>query len=120
MTHGIGDDLVVESEERDGCAVVTAHGTIDYSNVDRLRAAMEKTVDGHPSCLVLDLAGVTFVDSSGLALLLTTDQRARARGGWLRLAAPGRQLSRLLRTTNLDQRLEIYDGVPAAIASGAE
>ena len=59
--------------------------------------------------LVLDLSRLTFVDSTGVALLLALDQWVQARGGGLRLAAPRPNVQRVLAVTGLRGRFEIDD-----------
>ena len=55
--------------------------------------------------LALDLTGVTFIDCAGLTGLLTTRKAARAQGGWLRLVAVSRCVSRLIEITGLQDTL---------------
>jgi anti-anti-sigma factor len=57
--------------------------------------------------LVIDLSGVSFCDVAGLAVLIGTQRRARARGITVRLAAPRPQMAKLLRITGLDRSLTI-------------
>lgn len=57
--------------------------------------------------LIIDLAGVSFCDVSGLAVLIGTQRRATARGITVRLAAPRPQVAKLLRITGLDHRFTI-------------
>ena len=114
MTGDVGQTFALETAERDGCAVLTASGTIDYLSAETLRAAIRQVP---ARCVVLDLAAVTYVDSTALATLLTSDGFTRGRGARLRLAGPGGQLIRLLQTTNLDRMLDVYDDVTAAVTS---
>jgi anti-anti-sigma factor len=120
VTAEFADTLVVDYAKHDGLVVLTARGTIDYWTVQPLRTAIEDAVSAPQPHVVLDLGKVGFVDSTGLALLVATDQWTRNRGGWVRIAEPGDQLRRLLSTTNLDRRLTVYDSVAEATGSGAE
>jgi len=120
MTHDFGDTLEVDVTEHDGCTVLTARGTIDYWTVRPLRAAVEEAVAALAPRVVLDLAKVGFVDSTGLSLLVAADRWTRDRGGWFRIAEPADQLRRLLSTTNLDRRLALHCSVAEAMGSGAE
>ena len=120
MTDELGDTLEVDVAEHDGCTVLTARGTIDYWTVRPLRTAVEEAVAAPRPRVVLDLAKVAFVDSTGLSLLVAADRWTREQGGWFRIAEPADQLRRLLSTTNLDRRLAVHGGVAEAIGSGAE
>ena len=68
------------------------------------------------SRLILDLSAVTGADASGLAVLVGTGHRAELLGGFLRLAAPRPPVAELLRTTGLDQKLEIFPTAQAALS----
>jgi anti-anti-sigma factor len=120
VTHEPDDTLEVDVAEHPGFTVLTARGTIDYWTVRPLRTAIEEAVAAPRPCVVLDLGKVGFVDSTGLALLVSADQWTRDRDGWFRIAEPADQLRRLLTTTNLDRRLAVHGSVADATGSGAE
>ena len=109
------EDLAVDVERRDDTVVLTAHGVLDYFHSGILRDPLDEAVQRAGALVVLDLSGVTFVDSTGLALLLTADQAARRSGARLRLACPAPQLRRMLDTTNLTRRFALHDTVAAAL-----
>jgi anti-sigma B factor antagonist len=58
---------------------------------------------------VVNLAGVNFIDSTGLGVLVGVWHRLGARRGSLALAAPSRQIQRILATTGLTKVLAVYD-----------
>lgn len=82
----------------DGAVVVQCRGELDLSNAQRLRNALPSTDAQGVSLLRIDLAGVTFMDSSGLASLLEADQRSRELGATLEIV-PSRFIARLLAFT---------------------
>ncbi|MEO5878466.1 MAG: STAS domain-containing protein [Streptosporangiaceae bacterium] len=65
--------------------------------------------DLKPERLILDLTHLTFLDSTGLGVLLWAHHRMSEQGGRLCLAAPGHLVRRVLHTTGLDRRLHVYD-----------
>ena len=67
----------VRSEPRDGGVVAIATGEIDLWSAPEVRAALAPHAEGG---VVLDLRGVTFMDSSGLGLIVEQQQRARKHG----------------------------------------
>ena len=75
-----------EVDQIDGCAVVRVGGEIDTRTVQRFDEAVTEAV-GLSSHLVIDLAQVTFVDSSGLGGLIVARRSARERGGSVSLVA---------------------------------
>ena len=83
-------------------AVLTLGGELDASSADRLLQAMD-AVDPAASGLVLDVANVSFVDSSGLRVLLQASDRIPADGGGpsTTLRHQQRAVTRLLDLTGL-------------------
>jgi anti-sigma B factor antagonist len=67
-----------------GGSVVTVFGELDIATADDLRPVLEEALDA-PGDVELDLRGVTFVDSSGIAVLVWAAWRLRHRDRLLRL-----------------------------------
>jgi hypothetical protein len=68
------------------------------------------------SHLIIDLSALEHADASGLAVLVSSRRRARLLGGSLRLAAPSPEVARVLSAAGLNQHLDIFPTVRAAIA----
>lgn len=92
-------DVVLRSG---GSARVRLVGEIDFCSVDELRRVMQHLLDGGHARLTLDVAGVTFCDSSGLGALVSARAAAERKGGRLMLDGIHGQLARLMRTTGLE------------------
>jgi anti-anti-sigma factor len=86
---------------------VTLEGELDLANAyafDRRMLAVEAR---QPQLILVDLRGLTMLDSAGLARLVSAQRRAR-RGHWrLVLVRGGRIIQRVLQTTRLDELLEL-------------
>jgi len=67
---------------------------VDCANCDQLEAEIRRVADGFDRRLVIDLAAVSFLDSSGMRVLVVIDRELRTRGGELVLA----NLTRAVRT----------------------
>lgn len=67
--------------------------------------------------LVIDLGGVTKIDSSGVDSLILSCRQARERGGDAKLVRVTPRLQKLFHLTHLDQVLEIYPDVEQGISS---
>ena len=91
--------------DRDG--VVVAEGDIDLAGGPLLDAAILQ-VEG-PKALVIDLAGVEFIDSSGLRSLLAASRRAEGRGTRVVLRAPSAGVVRLLSITGTTDQFDLED-----------
>jgi stage II sporulation protein AA (anti-sigma F factor antagonist) len=75
--------------------VLTVAGDLDLAAHKHFQAAVDEAWDGS-SDLVVDCSGVTFLDSMGLRVLVTTIQRATDNGRSVALAAPSRPVVRVL------------------------
>jgi anti-anti-sigma factor len=62
---------LTESVDADGAVVLTLSGELDLSTVGALHTALQDVIGRKPSALVFDLADLTFMDSSGIAALLS-------------------------------------------------
>jgi anti-sigma B factor antagonist len=99
---------------REGVTVVSVRGEIDIASVPGLSACLGALTA--PS-VVLDLTELRFCDSSGLGVMIRAWKDLNARSGEFVLAAPQRQVARLLSTTGLNTRIPIHPTVPDAISS---
>jgi anti-anti-sigma factor len=108
----MNDELVViEQEERDGRLVVRVLGEIDLSNVDLLQRRLERVVEGSQA-VVVDLAGVEYIDSQGLRLLNRLASRIGDAGATLQVVAPeGSIVRNVLELTHMSDDLDLRDGV---------
>ncbi len=66
--------------------VVISLVEVDCANCDQLEAQIRQVSDGADRRVVVDLAAVTFLDSSGMRVLVVIDRELRTRGGELVLA----------------------------------
>lgn len=98
----------------DGASVLRLDGRLNMVAAPRLKSAIDDLVDGGSAHVVVDLAGVVFMDSSGLGALIAGLKKARQANGDLRVAAPNEQVLTVLRLTNLDRVLRPHDSVEAA------
>jgi anti-sigma B factor antagonist len=111
-------DLGVQVAERDGWAVVRAHGDLDLTTAPRLREHVVQIVTGGQAQIILDVEGVEFVDSTGLGVLVGLLKRARSQGGDLRLVSTRPSLRKILELTALDRALPLAVDVSSAIEAG--
>lgn len=109
------------SSSRDGKddhVIVTLRGECDLTNADVLRERLLALLGSQTSCVILDLAGLTFIDSSGLTALVVADRRARELGGTIVLAGARKIVARVLSLTALDKHFPVYATVAEALAGG--
>jgi anti-sigma B factor antagonist len=95
-------------------ARITVIGEIDSSTAPLLRTELDTVLEGAPSELVLDLDGVTFLDSAGLSVLAATHRRLAGGKTRLRLLASGRPVIRPMQITGLWDLLQGEQLAPGA------
>lgn len=103
-------DLAVDVSRLDEVTTVILDGIVDLATAPELRAALLPLVVAGES-VVLDLAGVTFVDSTGLGVLVAAHRRAKAAGSRFVFSRPSDNLRVVLRLTHLDAIFEVEPGI---------
>ena len=108
-TAGVPDQLLDYGLDQ-GITVVAVSGEVDVSTSPGLRTGLLSVLTDE-SCrgLVVNLANVNFIDSTGVGVLVGVWHRVRATEGCLALAAPSRQARSVLETTGLMKVLPVYD-----------
>lgn len=96
--------------------VVVLNGRLDLLSAAHLKESIQKAVAEGWTRLVIDLAGVVFVDSSGLGALISGLKAARVAGGDLRIARPTEQPKYILQVSTLDRVLVAYATIDEALA----
>jgi anti-sigma B factor antagonist len=112
-----GERFAVRTSTNDSTVWLAMGGELDVYATPALRAALTNVEQTEPELLVLDLRGLEFLDSSGLAVLLGAHERASASGRSVRLLIKGsRAVETLFETVRAQDFLEIVDD-PAELAS---
>jgi anti-sigma B factor antagonist len=107
--------------ERDDCAVVVATGEIDLYTAPAMRACLVAAAESS-SRVLIDLSGVTFLDSTGLGVMLGALGRAGQDDQSVVLVGSTNLVRRVLEITRLDQVFPMYASLEEALAaqSGSE
>lgn len=95
--------------------VVAVEGELDLFTAPFLRDEVRDAIKQDGARLVLDLQQLSFMDSSGLSVLIEAWRLATSEGGGVSLAAPQAPVARILRTTGLDRRIKVYADVDSAV-----
>lgn len=93
--------------DESGAFVVRLLGEIDISNADAIGIELERLLDGTPVALVVDLSGLDFMDSTGIAMLL----QATGRAGSVVVRNPSAIVRRMIETTGLSMALPVEEPV---------
>ncbi|TKJ32628.1 STAS domain-containing protein [Blastococcus sp. CCUG 61487] len=103
------DVITLSTSTEDGVVTVTVVGEVDTFTAPVLRSTLDTQLEQSPQELVIDLSGVQFLGSAGLAVLVETQKSARAREVGLRLIATTRAVTRPLEVTGLIDLFTIAD-----------
>jgi len=101
--------LSTRTDRREGIAVVSFEGEMDISEADRIDQELRLVEKDQPPLLVLDLRDLTFLDSTGLRLVLEADSRAREEGRRMAIIPGPDVVHRIFLIAMLDKRLEFID-----------
>ncbi len=107
--------LEVDTAERDGAVCVVLRGELDLATADEVEDALHRAERDEPSVVVIDLSGLTFLDSTGLRTIVTADQRARRNDRRLVVVKGPDTVHRVFTITRLDERLEMVDDAESGI-----
>src|ERR1700691_1183141 len=102
-----------------GHAVVALRGEFDLAGVPAVEAHLIAVVAACGPLVIVDMAGLVFIDCCGLGVLVRVRKWIRASGGDMYLAAPPQHVRRILRLTGLAGFFPVYPSVAHA-AGGAK
>ena len=109
--------LKMETRTVDGVAVVSCTGRIVFGEeANALRDTLKKLLTSSKQ-VVLNLGGVSYIDSGGLGTLVGVYSSARASGADIKLTGLGQRLRDVLAITKLATVFEVYDNEQQAIAA---
>jgi len=108
------DSFQIISRITPGPVTMAVRGEVDLATAPELRRQMtDRLAHASTSTLHLDLSGVSFMDSSGLLVLLGAQRRARLLGGDVVLTRTSPQVARLLDLAGVPFSVELPTEVPA-------
>ena len=99
------------SERADGIHVELS-GELDISSASGVESRLMELETQSPAWLILDLRRVSFIDSTGLSMIINADGRARKAGRRLTIVSGDGVPRRILRTVGLEDRLDVHSDVP--------
>ena len=108
-TPAAGDSktLAIVPHEEDGVQRIVLTGELDVSAVPAFNKRMSELRHRGFHSMMLDLSGVTFMDSTGLSAILVAEMHARMRGQRFSVVEGPPHVNELFRLTGVDNFLEI-------------
>jgi anti-sigma B factor antagonist len=110
-------DLKIEKRQVNGVAIVSCQGRIMFGDeANALRDFLKEALAETPR-MVLNLAGVTYIDSGGLGTLVGVYSSARGAGADIKLTGLGQRLRDVLQITKLATVFEVFNTEQEALAA---
>ncbi len=106
--------MAYDVREEQGYHIVTLSGEIDLETSPQARQIMLDTVDQSETVLI-DMAAVTYIDSSGIAILVEAFQRAKKKGTQLAFICLNPAVVRVLTLARLDKVFAIHTDIESAL-----
>ena len=101
----------VSTERTDNTARVRMIGELDIGTAQEAESEIRQAESADATTVVLDLGGLTFMDSTGLRLLVSADARAREAGRRLAIVRGPDAVQRVIELTGLATKLDLVDDV---------
>ena len=96
--------MAVTCTEKNRCLTAAVSGELDHHRAREVMEELDRQIDAAlPRKLTLDLSGLTFTDSSGIAVVLRTYKRMRQLQGSMTVLNPSDQVLRVFQAAGLDK-----------------
>ncbi len=113
-----GGTLDIDVRKHSDVQVVRLRGDLKIgAAVDEFRRTIEDLLGGGDSRLVIDIAEVPMIDSSGIGVLVRSLTTAKQKGGSLKLVNPSKLALQTLKIVGLLNLFEVFDDESAAVES---
>lgn len=99
--------LVVQLQNQNNACVVRVCGEVDVSNAPELRSSLEDGLSEMPSDMTVDLSDVSYIDSTGIGVLVGAAHKASEAGIPFAVENPQRNVARVLSLLGVDGQLGI-------------
>jgi len=101
--------LATATKEVDGYTILVLNGEVDVYTAPQFREAIDKVLTQGQLHLILEMSGISYIDSSGFGILLSAIKRIRPKGGTVNLIACNAAIDRVLRITKLNTVFNVVD-----------
>jgi anti-sigma B factor antagonist len=117
VAHVSTVDLQIDARTEGEWRVLDVRGEVDLYTSPQLRESIDREVGSGTPKVLVDLTGVSFMDSSGLGVLVGSLKRSRERGGELALVCTEGSVLKVLTITGLDRVFPIHASVADALGT---
>ena len=103
----------------DDVAVIALSGEVDIYSAPQFKETLVSGIDEGARRIIVDLTGVTFIDSTALGVLVSGAKRVRPLNGSLDIVCDDENITRIFEITGLDRIFGIYPSREEALKSTA-
>ena len=104
--------MELKNEFNDGCLKISLFGELDHHSADAFLRGISRSLDDYmPNTCILDMSGVKFMDSSGIALILRIYKQLRQSGAKVCVEGLQRQPLKVLEAAGVDRVVKILTAV---------
>ena len=111
----VNPKINISVQHRDNATVVSISGHITELEADELSNTFDEILESQKYNIVLDLADVAFLSSTGIGQIMRVFRTTRENGGFIRLAQVQPLVAEVFRVTKLDKLLGIYNTIEEAL-----
>ena len=108
--------LTFTKEVRGNVLVLSLKGNLDAITVPELKPEIDNIVSERKTAVVVDLSGLTLIDSSGVGAIVSLFKRVRALSGDVKVAGVTAQPKKIFRLLRLDRAFDIHPTIEEAVA----
>jgi anti-anti-sigma factor len=116
-TEGPATGLTLTVRDEGRTRIVALRGAVELEEADQFRAHLPALIEPPFVHMILDLAELRFINSTGLSALLKVYQRVKHESGSLAIVNPSPSIANLLRLTRLSELVPVYPSLEAAQAA---
>lgn len=107
----------IQTREANGKVIVDINTqNVDFRNCETIKSAVASVVGGGQKNILLNLSNVSFMDSSGLSVILFCKRTCEEAGGTFGVYGLQSYVNNLVNLTNLNKTIDIYQDETAATA----
>ncbi|MCB0918691.1 MAG: STAS domain-containing protein [Actinobacteria bacterium] len=110
-------ELDVAVRQEGDFAVVAVAGELDVYTAPKLEKVLTELIAGGSVNVVVDLGGVSFLDSTGLGAMVKGLKRAKEAGGTLQVVASDERVVKVFRITGLDAVMSLQGDLDAVLGA---
>lgn len=102
-------------EHADAYSVIAVRGEVDIHTAPKVQYAIERGANG-VEAVVVDVGGITFMDSTALSMFMRAKDQLDSRGIDLRLATPSQAVERIFGVTGFGEYFDVFSSRAAAVS----